>query len=186
MLVVAAGCKSKAVEKDSAETIARLADYERAIADKDTLIKQLNAQIAGLGDSVVVTLEGREADGTPGPIAEISGRGPHARSGDPGSEPNPSDVEVYKAFIARVDGSHGRMRKCYEAALKKSSDLQAKSVTMVIRVKLFTTGRVGAVTFQPEISPDFVRCASAVAQGWTFDKLPEPVSVEYQIRLKPQ
>lgn len=187
LVAAAAGCRSGAVEKDSAETLARLEEYQRAVADKDKLIKQLNARIDELDDGVLIKLEAPQADGTPGPIAEIVGRGPNARAGGgASSEPAPSDVEVYKAFVARVEGSLGRMRKCYEAALKKSSNLQARAIMLTIQVRFYTTGQVGSVTFRPQISPDFVRCATAVAKSWTLNKLPEAIKVEYQTRLKPQ
>jgi hypothetical protein len=187
-LPVFAGCKAETTTSDRPETLARLAEYERAVADKDRLIKQQSERIDELDDGVVIKLQGPEVDGTPGPIVEIVGRGPNARAtgGGGGDEPTQSDVDVYKAFVGKVDGSHGRMRKCYEAALKANSELQAKTVMLHIKVRYFTTGEVSTATFLPEISPEFARCATAVARSWTLNPLPEPISVEYQTRLKPQ
>jgi hypothetical protein len=187
-VLASAGCTSNTVEKDSPETLARLADYERAIADKDTLIKQLTARVTELDEAVVIKLQAPEADGAPGPIVEIIGRGPHARTSGAAAigEPPRADVEVYKAFVARVDGSHGEMRKCYEVALKRDSALQARAVTVTVRVKFYSTGKVASATFAPSISPEFIRCAQAAARSWSLDRLPEAISVEYQIRLAPQ
>lgn len=188
LAVAGPACSSKSVEKDSPETLAKLADYERAIRDKDALIRQLSARVDELDEAVVIKMEGPSEDGSPGPIVEITGRGPHARAAAaaPGAPADKDDVAIYEAFVSRVEGSLGGIRKCYEGALKRRSDLGAKSVMLTISVKYFNTGKVARARFSPPITPDFDSCVGAIARTWTLDGLPEAVSFNYRTRLKPR
>ena len=101
------------------------------------------------GGTVVISMEGPKSNGEPGAIIEIKGRGPNTRGGTR-SDPkgNAKDTELYDAFVKKVRASRGSVKKCYETALKKRSDLQARPVTVVMTVDYRTSGKVSSSSFQ--------------------------------------
>lgn len=190
--VAGAGCKAKVEYKDRQETLDRLADLEKAVKDKDALINQLNRKVVDGGEGVVISMEGPKQNGEPGAIMEIRGRGPHgggggaAGGGAAGGGDSAADTQLYEAFIKQISQSRGSMQKCYETALKKRSDLQARPVTLNIQVDYRTSGKVSATHFNPRISEGFNRCMKVVAERWSLPKMPRVASFNYRTRLVPR
>ena len=185
------GCKGDTVYKDRQETLKRLGDTEEALAKRDETIKQLSATVTELrgsgGEGVVISMEGPKENGEPGAIIEVKGKGPSGGVGG-GNDPvgNAKDTELYKAFIAKVKGSRGSIKKCYEGALKKRADLQERSVIVNIFVDYRTTGAVSAARVQPQVTPNFERCVRAVAERWKLPAMPRVATFRYPQKLTPQ
>jgi len=176
-------CKETKV-KDKPETLRSLADCEKAKADKDDYIKELEKRVAdfelkGADGDVVVNLEG---DGLT--IAAVSGKGPYTR--ERVEKGNAKDKELYEGFLRAVKRSRGSLKRCYQNALKKNSALQARSIPMAIQVRYRTDGKVAGAQFSPRVSSDFDRCMQSVSKGWTLPKMPRPVTFNSKITLTPQ
>ncbi len=182
-------CKGDTVYKDRQQTLDKLAQTEKALEDRDDTIKKLSATVTELrengGEGVVIKMEGPQAKGEPGAIIEILGRGPHG-SGSRDPKGNAKDTELYKAFIAKVKGSRGSIKKCYENALKKRTDLQNRSIMVAISVDYRTTGAVSGAHVQPHVTPGFDRCVRTVAQRWKLPAMPKVATFNYSQKLTPQ
>lgn len=183
--VSGAGCKAKVEYKDRQETLDRLADLEKAVKDKDALINQLNRKVVE-GGGVVVSMEGPKDNGEPGAIMEIHGGGLHGGGSHGGGGNAAADTKIYEAFIKQIAQSRGSMQKCYENALKKRSDLQARTVTLNIKVDYRSSGKVSGAHFNPRISDGFNRCMRVVADRWSLPKMPRVASFNYRTRLVPR
>jgi len=183
-----AGCKGETKFKDRQETLDKLSATEASLKEKSELVQTLNARVTELqmaGGTVVISMEGPKANGEPGAILEIKGSGPNGRgSGD--RKGNAKDTQLYEAFVAKVKGSRGSVKKCYEGALKKRSDLQAKAVTVVMTVDYRTSGKVSSSSFQPTLTPEFGSCMKTVAARWTLPAMPAASRFTYRQKLTPQ
>jgi hypothetical protein len=179
-LIGLGACKGEVVVKDTPETTRKLADCEKDRQAKAEYIKDLEKRVADAELSgVVVTVTGDTLT-----ISGMTGKGPHTRSGV--AKGNAKDTELYEAFLAAVRQSRGRLKQCYQRALKKNSGLQARSIPMNIEVKYRTDGKVSAASFSVRITADFDRCVQAIAKGWTLPKMPSPVTFRSKITLTPE
>ncbi len=189
-VLVCFGCKGETKFKDKQETLDRLAQTETALKEKSTLLNELNAQVAELrmgGDMVVISMEGPKANGEPGAIIEIKGSGPNGRAGGKSDRKgNAKDAELYDAFVQKVRSSRGSIKKCYEGALKKRSDLQARSVTIAMEVNYRTSGLVSSSSFNPQLTPEFGTCMKTVAARWKLPAMPATTRFTYRQKLTPQ
>ncbi|MBT8493594.1 MAG: hypothetical protein KJO07_11090 [Deltaproteobacteria bacterium] len=177
------GCKGEVVVKDTPETTRNLDDCEKDRTAKAEYIKDLEKRLADYelkgADEVVVNITGETLT-----ISGVTGKGPNTRSGvEKGSA---KDTELYEAFLAAVRKSRGRLKKCYQRALKKNSALQARSIPMKIEVKYRTDGKVSLAQFSVRITPDFDRCVQTIAKGWSLPKMPKPVTFRSTITLTPE
>lgn len=178
------GCRGEAKPKDTPETLQKLSDCDKAKQDKDAYIKDLEKRLAdielsGGGEEVVVTVTGDNLV-----IAGVKGKGPSGRAKI--ARGNAKDTELYEAFLKAVRMSRGKLKQCYQNALKKNSALQARSIPMAIRVQYRTDGKVSSAQFSPRVSADFDRCMKNVASGWTLPKMPKSVVFNSKITLTPE
>jgi hypothetical protein len=181
--LIATACKGKVEVRDDPETAKQLGDCEKARTDQKTYIASLEKQLAELqlkgAGNVVVTLEGE--------AMKITGKGPHEQAGEP-REPRGSadDAKLYEAFVAALKRSRGGIQKCYQAALKNNSALQARTVTLNIQVDYKTSGEVSGASFQPRIHENFDQCMDAIAKHWSLPAMPRAVTFAYKQTLTPE
>ena len=176
------GCKGETkVEKDP-QLVADLDACRAAVKDKDELIALLEKENAELKlgsttDDVVVTLQGDVLD-------VKAGAGPHQRAGEP--KGNAQDAQLYEAFVAEVRESRGAIKKCYQNALKKNTQLQARTVRLNITVNFTAGGTMSSAVFNPRISEQFDQCMEAVGKNWKLPAAPRAVSFQYTMTLTPE
>jgi hypothetical protein len=172
-------CKGKSKAKDNHQTVQKLTDCEENLAEKQSYIATLEARLAeleGMGDSVVVNLEGE--------VMKVRGKGPSERTGTPTGSAD--DVKLYEAFVAALKGSRGSIQKCYQTALKNNATLQGRPVTLSIEVAYRTSGQVSDASFSPRIDGNFDRCMEAVARRWALPAMPRQVAFNYKQTLQPE
>ncbi len=113
---------------------------------------------------MVVTISG---DGLE--IVGTTGKGPNetARPNKSATKPgNADDQALYKSFLKAVNRSRGGIKKCYQRALKADSSLQARTISMKIKVKYNVAGQVTGTGFSPRISSKFDSCMSSITKRW--------------------
>ncbi len=179
------GCKGKTVVKADPQTEESLKQCNENLKAKVEYINKLNEDILKLeagasqeDGAVVVTIEGEVMTITSG-----KGKGPNGNKDPKG---NAKDAELYEAFVKRLKGSRGAIKKCYQSALKKNSALSAKTVTLDIGVSYKTSGKVSKATFNPRVSEQFNQCMNSVAKKWTLPGMPRPVTFNYKQTLTPE
>ena len=171
-------CNGETKTQDSPETLRALDDCQQSRAEKDKYIKQLEERLADYklkeaNDEIMVTIEGND----------ITLRG---KSGSPTSSGKAPKKEHITSFVKQVQAARGSMQRCYQNALKKDNNLQARPVTLNIQVRFTATGKVGKATFMPVISHSFTKCMSAVATKWRVPGAPSGVIFQQPISLTPQ
>lgn len=175
-----AACKGKETVKADPQTLKDKEDCLKALEDKKTYIASLEKQIADLqlagSSGVLVTIQGE--------AMQISGKGPHQQAGEPAGSAD--DAKLYEAFVASLKKSRGSIQKCYQAALKNNTQLQARTVTLNIQVDYKTSGSVAKSGFEPKISEGFDQCMEAVARRWDLPAMPRSVTFAYRQTLTPE
>lgn len=179
---VAPGCKGETKTKDSPQTIQALQTCQSTIKDKEKYIKDLNSRIAELKDGAggdsgafVVKFEGPPFKVT-GVKAPVASKG----SGTKGPPKGNADIaKLSSTFIRKVNLSRGQIKKCYNMALKKDSGLQARTITMKIKVKYAPNGKVAGASFSPPVSSSFTRCMRAVSRRWTVPAPGESLTLDF-------
>jgi hypothetical protein len=173
-LALGLGCKGETKVQADPQTVAALDMCEKNGAEKDKLIKSVQDENARClkdhADSgeYVVTIEGANVTVKARP------------SGGGGGNNVPVDdkqlAAASKAFTDQVVKSRGAIQKCYEQALKKDANLQARTVSLIISASFQTTGsyRDGSASFTPELGTTFDSCMRAIAQKWTVPNPPIP------------
>lgn len=177
-------CKGKTVVKDNPQTAESLAQCQSNLQEKVLYINTLNEAItklesAGAADGeVVVRIEGDVLE-----IIAGKGKGPHGPKDPKG---NAKDTELYDAFVKRVRGSRGSIKKCYQNALKKNAALGTRTVTLAIGVQYKTSGTVKKASFTPRVSEQFNQCMDSIAKKWSLPAMPRAVSFSYKQTLTPE
>jgi len=159
------GCKGDPVTKPDPQTELDLANCKKSLAEKDKLIKAEEDDIArlkrdGAGkNELVITSENA--------ILTIKPPGP-------GQPPIPVDPKAatlaYQQFMDVVGKSRGAIQKCYEAALKKDSNLQGHSVKLLLRANFSGTGAFQDMSTDPSLGPAFDSCLKTVASKWSVSQ----------------
>lgn len=175
-------CKPKEVIKPDPATTAELQACRQKVADQKKLLEQQDKQIADLklnadDDGVVVTVQGDLLTITAG-----ADKGPHR--GEP--KGNAKDEALYAEFVKAVKNARGKIKKCYQNALKKDSKLQARTVSLNIQVNFSTSGRMTSASFSPRISDAFDKCLENVANDWKLPAAPRKVAFQYRMSLTPE
>jgi hypothetical protein len=180
LAAVLAGCKGETKIQDNPQTLKALQDCQQGRTDKETYIKELEARLYDLehkaaGDSeVVVNISGDKLT--------ITGQGPSVRAGGPAAP----DEELFESFVKQVQQSRGSMQRCYQSALKKDTNLQARTMTMDVQVRFTPAGKVSQASFSPRISDSFDTCMSTVAKRWQLEGASSPIVFRQPITLTPQ
>jgi len=181
LAVAFAGCKGETKTVDRQETLDELKKCQESKAAKDTLITQLTDEKAqwmrnqgsGSGGEITVVIEGNALTVKPGPA---------------GTNP-PVDTklagEASKQFIDVVAKSRGAIQKCYEAALKKDTTLQARTITLTVSASFSSTGAYRDASFSPSLGSTFDACIKTVASKWALPQNSPAMTFKAQVSLTP-
>lgn len=178
---VVSGCKGETKTVDNPNTLDDLKKCQEAKAAKDTLITQLTDEKAqwmrdkgtAAGNEITVTIEGNALTVKPGPV---------------GTNP-PVDTklagEASKQFLDVVAKSRGAIQKCYEAALKKDTTLQARTITLTVSASFSQAGAYRDSSFSPSLGSAFDECIKAVASKWALPQNSPAMTFKAQVSLTP-
>jgi hypothetical protein len=179
-----AACKQPA-PAGNPEAERKLKDCEESAAGREKHVKDLEARLAaaeqGGGDNepVVITVQGDDMK-----IVATSGKGPSARAKVPTGDAD--DGKLYESFLGSIQKSRGAMKQCYQSALKKNSQLQARTISLDISVNYNSGGQVTSATFNPRISDTFDRCMGTIAQKWGLPASRRAVTFNSKFTLTPE
>lgn len=184
-VVALTGCKNKVTYKDTPDTVAKLESLEKQMGEKDNLLQQLRDENARLereggaaapaGDWVFViegdalTLKARPTGGG-GAAAEVD---------------EATATALSNQFLDMVQKSRGAIQKCYEQALKKSTGLAARTVTLKLSASFSAAGKFQRVSFSPDLPEIFDSCLRSVAAKWKLPEAPAGMTFQAQLSLNP-
>jgi hypothetical protein len=176
-----AGCKGETVVKHDTEAQDRLKACADTAKKKDDLIATYEAEIARLklnasptGNELVLRIDGDSLAITARP----------AGSGAPPVDDKLA-MELGQKFIDNVRKSRGNIQKCYEQALKKSSSLQARTISLVVSAKFAASGDVSRSDFRPDLGSAFDGCMQSVAARWKLTPQAQGMSFQTTVTLSP-
>jgi hypothetical protein len=172
------GCKGDTVVKPDPQTQTKLDACEEAKKEKDKLIASLqedNTRLQGkqAGAEIVVTIEGNALTVKPGKPGEV-------RPID-----DKAAAEASKEFIDVVRKSRGAIQKCYEQALKKTTGLQTKTVTLTVSASFAQSGAYKNASFAPSLGDTFDNCIRTVASKWALPQNSPAMTFQTQVSLTP-
>ena len=180
-LALASGCKGETKTVDNPITLEDLKKCQEAKSAKDTLIAQLTDEKAqwmrdkgsAAGNEITVTIEGNLLTVKPSPV---------------GVNP-PVDTKLAgaasKQFLDVVAKSRGAIQKCYEAALKKDTTLQARTITLTVSASFSQAGAYRAANFSPSLGGTFDSCIMTVAGKWALPQNSPAMTFKAQVSLTP-
>ena len=173
------GCKGEKVIVPDPQTKADLDQCLKDKAEKDKLIKaeeDENARLMrekGSGAEIVVSIEGNALTVKPGGPGEV----------------HPIDDKVVgeasKEFLNVVAKSRGAIQKCYEQALKKTTGLQTKTVTLTVSASFAQSGAYKNASFSPSLGDTFDNCIRTVASKWVLPVNSPAMTFQTQVSLTP-
>ncbi len=178
-----AGCKGETKTVDNPQTLDDLKKCQEAKAEKDKLIAQLTDEKAQWmrnagsgGGEITVVIEGNA-------LTVKGGTG----GGGGGNPPVDTKLaaEASKQFIDVVAKSRGAIQKCYEAALKKDTSLQAKTITLTVSASFSSTGAYRDASFSPSLGSTFDQCIKTVASKWALPQNSPAMTFKAQVSLTP-
>ena len=179
--VLAGGCKGETVYKDRDETLRDLDVMKKTVEEKNKLIAALQAEAARNGSGgqceVVVAIEGN--------ALTVKGGG----GGGGGTPTPPVDTKAAaagtKEFLDVVAKSRGAIQKCYEQALKKTTGLQSKTVTLTVSASFSQAGGYQSSNFSPSLGDTFDNCIKTVASKWALPTNSPAMTFKAQVSLTP-
>jgi hypothetical protein len=174
-----AACKGETVYKDTPDTLDKLANLQKELDAKKSLLQQKDDEIAecqrkATGGEIVVTIEGDALKVKPG----------HSGGGTPGVD-EATTAKQSQAFLDMVQRSRGAIQKCYEQALKKNSALQARTVSLKLSAKFAATGDFNGSSFDPSLGDVFDNCLRTVAGRWKMPAAPAAMTFQAHVSLSP-
>lgn len=183
VVVTGSACKGTTVIQDNPKT---LEDLNKCKSDKDEqakLIKDLEtaktslemAAAAGAGSGVEVSVAFENDILTVHPAK-------------PGEVRHLDDKAIGAAaqqFVNLVASSKGAIQKCYEAALKKDTSLQAKSVRLMISASFNANGSYKSSSTSPSLGDAFDSCMRAVASKWQLPPNTPTIPFRAPLSLNP-
>jgi hypothetical protein len=165
LVVAFIGCKGETVVKIDPATQTALDNCKKDFDEQKKLIATLQEQNTQLQtkqttSEIVVTIEGNALT---------------VRPGKPGDPPPPIDNKAAqtasKEFLDVVRKSRGAIQKCYEQALKKTTGLQSKTVTLTVSASFSQQG--------------FDTCIRSVATKWALPQNSPAMTFQAQVSLTP-
>jgi hypothetical protein len=178
-VAAAIGCKGDEVVKDNPDTVRDLDICKKTVDEKNKLITALQDENARLM---------RGGAGVNEIVVAIEGNALTVRPGKPG-EPRPIDDKVAaaasKEFLDVVERSRGAIQKCYEQALKKNSNLQAKTITLTVSASFSNAGAYQSSSFAPSLGDTFDSCMKTVAGRWALPTSSPAMTFKAQVSLTP-
>jgi len=173
------GCKGETKFKDTPETLAKLDNCSKQLAEKSKLIQdyadrnaalELAAQQPG---EIVVTIEGDALTVKPG------------RAGGTPAIDDKTATAMSQDFLDQVSKSRGAIQKCYEQALKKNTGLQARTVTLKLSASFAATGVFQRTSFNPSLGDTFDNCLRGVASRWKLKPASQTMTFQASVSLVP-
>ena len=173
------GCKGETIVKIDPQTKTDLDNCLEVQKDQKKLISSLQEENTRLQTKqttadIVVTIEGTLLT---------------VRPGKPGDPVRPVSDTVTAAasneFIDVVRKSRGAIQKCYEQALKKTSGLQSKTVTLTVKADFSPAGAYKNASFAPSLGDTFDTCIRAVATKWVLSQKSPAMTFQAQVSLTP-
>jgi hypothetical protein len=179
-IAVVAACKGgeKVVEVDTPQTKKALEDCLQVQKDQKQLISSLQEENTQLqtkqtSSEILVTIEGTALTVKPAKPGEV----------------RPVDDKVAaaasKEFIDVVRRSRGAIQKCYEQALKKTTGLQSKTITLTVSASFSQAGAYQNAKFAPSLGDTFDNCMRAVATSWKLPQNSPAMTFQTQVSLTP-
>ena len=184
---LALGCKGETKIEDNPKTIKELKHCKEKWDAKSGEVKELKERLAkyelkGQDDPevVVVNITDNKWD-------IKGGLGPHARTTPGVPRGNADDDALYKAFRKQVDSARGKMKRCYQTALKKNSAISAMTISLKVQVKFNTAGKPTWSNFSSPIKDaNFTTCMKGIVNKWKLPAPPRTVQFDANVTLRPQ
>ncbi len=179
LLLGGVGCKGETVVKDNPDTVRDLETCKKTLEEKNKLITAIqdeNARLMrnGSGGEIVVAIEGNALT---------------VRPPGPGQPAHPIDDKMAaaasKEFLDVVARSRGAIQKCYEQALKKNANLQAKTITLTVSASFSQAGQYRDSSFAPSLGDTFDNCIKTVASKWALPTNSPAMTFKAQVSLTP-
>jgi hypothetical protein len=172
------GCKGDTVVKPDPQTKSDLDACIEAKKEKDKLIASLQEENTRLqtkqtSSEIVVTIEGNTLTVKPG------------KPGDVRPLDDKQAAAASKEFIDVVRKSKGAIQKCYEQALKKTTGLQTKPVTLTVSASFAQSGAYKNASFSPSLGDTFDNCIRTVASKWVLPVNSPAMTFQTQVSLTP-
>lgn len=150
----AAGCKAKKELVDRPETLDLLKKCQDNAEESKKLITSYEAEIRRLEQSATAAGE---------TVVTIEGEALKVRPAAPGAQQT-LDPKIAAAqsrsFLDIVQKSRGPIQKCYEQALKRDTNLQARTVTLNVSASFSAAGSFSAHPLRrPSATPSTPACA---------------------------
>lgn len=180
--VALVACKGETVVKIDPATQTSLDNCKKDFDEQKKLIATLqeqNTQLQGkqpVAGELVVTIEGD--------ILKIK---PSQGGGTPVGPPpdNKAALAASTEFLNVVRKSRGAIQKCYEQALKKTTGLQSKTVTLTVSASFSQQGAYKNANFSPSLGDTFDTCIRAVASKWVLPQNSPAMTFQAQVSLTP-
>jgi hypothetical protein len=178
LAVLAFACKGETVVKIDPQTQKDLDNCNQVVKDQKSLISTLQEENTKLQTKqqvaeITMKIEGNILTVTPGKPGEVR----------PYTDPNAKMAG--NEFIDLVRKSRGAIQKCYEQALKKSSGLQSKPVTLTIQASFTQQGAYKNASFSPSLGDTFDTCIRSVATKWSLPASQIPQTFVAPVALTP-
>ena len=181
ILLLLAACKGETVTKDNPQTVAELDACKKNLGEKDKRIEAEEAENASLlrggggsGAEIIVSIEGNVL--TVKPAAD--GEPPHPI-------PDKATAAASQEFLDLVAKSRGAIQKCYTLALKKRSDLQARTITLTVSATFAQSGAYHDASFSPSLGDVFDSCMKTLAAKWALPANSPAMTFRAPVSLTP-
>jgi hypothetical protein len=179
--VAVSGCKGETVTKENPQTVAELDACKKNLDEKDKLIKAEEAENASLmrgsatsSGEILVTFQNNILTVKP------------AADGEPQHPiPDAQTAAASQQFLDVVAKSRGGIQKCYQLALKKRSDLQARTITLNISATFANSGAYHDSSFAPSLGDVFDACMKTLASKWTLPANSPAMTFRAPVSLTP-
>jgi hypothetical protein len=174
-----AGCKGTTTYKDTQETIDKLDNCQKSVAEKDKLIKDYEAEAARQQRNSTTT--GEIVIAFENDILTVK----PAKPGQTHPIDEKAAAAASKQFVDLVQRSRGSIQKCYEQELKKNSGLQARTVTLMVSASFSDSGALKNTGFNPSLGDTFDQCMRTVASKWSLPANTPAMSFKAPVSLTP-
>lgn len=98
---------------------------------------------------------------------------------------NKAALAASTEFLNVVRKSRGAIQKCYEQALKKTTGLQSKTVTLTVSASFSQQGAYKNANFSPSLGDTFDTCIRAVATKWVLPQNSPAMTFQASVSLTP-
>jgi len=88
-------------------------------------------------------------------------------------------------FLDLVAKSRGAIQKCYTLALKKRSDLQARTITLTVSATFAQSGAYHDASFSPSLGDVFDSCMKTLAAKWALPANSPAMTFRAPVSLTP-